>query len=102
MAKKNQSKRLTEQHKERKGIVGIFGPEAKLHDMTIGKISQSVVEQLKKEFPKLSFRHRISIMKKEINETLKKIDPELGQTLFVEHSSIIPDGGISFPIHSLS
>lgn len=41
-------------------------------------------------------------MKKEINETLKKIDPELGQTLFVEHSSIIPDGGISFPIHSLS
>ena len=32
--------------------------------------------------------------RKEINETLKKIDPELGQTLFVSNSSIKPDGGI--------
>ena len=32
--------------------------------------------------------------KEEINEALKKIDPELGQTLFVPNSSIIPDGGI--------
>lgn len=31
MAKKNQSKRLTTQHKESKGVVGIFGEEAKLH-----------------------------------------------------------------------
>lgn len=32
--------------------------------------------------------------KKEINEKLQEIDPYLGQTLFVENASIIPDGGI--------
>ena len=32
--------------------------------------------------------------KEEINEALKKVDPELGQTLFVSDSSIRPDGGI--------
>ena len=42
----------------------------------------------------MSFRYRKSIDKKEINEALKKIDPSLGQTLFVENASIIPDGGI--------
>lgn len=94
MAKKNQSKRLTAQHKESKGVVGIFGEEAKLHNMTVGKISHFVYEQLEKDFPQLSFRYRTSIKKEEINETLKKIDHELGQTLFVENSSIIPDGGI--------
>lgn len=94
MAKKNQSKRLTEQHKESKGVVGIFGEEAKLHDMTVGKISHFVIKQLEKDFPRLSFRYRTSIKKEEINEALRKIDPELGQTLFVENSSIIPDGGI--------
>ncbi len=94
MAKKNQSKRLTEQHKESKGVVGIFGEEAKLHDMTIGKISHQVILQLKQDYPQLSFRYRTSIKKEEINEALKEIDPELGQTLFVENSSIIPDGGL--------
>lgn len=34
MAKKNQSYRLTDQHRESHGVVGIFGSEAKLHDMT--------------------------------------------------------------------
>ena len=29
MAKKNQSKRLTSQHKESQGVVGIFGENAK-------------------------------------------------------------------------
>lgn len=94
MAKKNQSKRLTEQHKESKGVVGIFGEEAKLHDMTVGEISHLVIKQLEEEFPKLSFRYRTSIKKEEINKALRKLDPELGQTLFVENSSIIPDGGI--------
>ena len=94
MAKKNQSKRLTNQHKKSQGVVGIFGDEAKYHDMTVGKISHLVINQLKKEFPKLSFRYRTSIKKEEINEALKKIDSELGQTLFVLNSSIIPDGGI--------
>jgi type II restriction enzyme len=94
MAKKNQSKRLTNQHKESQGVIGIFGDEAKSHDTTVGKISHFVIEQLEKEFPQLSFRHRATIKKEEINEALKKIDPELGQTLFVSNSSIIPDGGI--------
>jgi type II restriction enzyme len=94
MSKKNQSKRLTNQNKESKGVVGIFGNEAKSHDITVGEISHLVVEQLKKEFPQLSFQYKTSIKKEEINEALKKIDPELGQTLFVSNSSIIPDGGI--------
>ncbi|HOE38574.1 MAG TPA: EcoRI family type II restriction endonuclease [Bacteroidales bacterium] len=94
MAKKNQSNRLTNQHKESKGVVGIFGEEAKLHDITIGEISNFVIKQLEMEFPTLSFRHRTSIKKEEINEALKKVDPELGQTLFVSNSNIMPDGGI--------
>ncbi len=94
MAKKNQSTRLTKQHKGTKGVVGIFGKEAKLHDVTVGKISHLVIEKLQEEFPMLSFRYRTSINKSEINDALKLIDTELGQTLFVPNASIIPDGGI--------
>lgn len=94
MAKKNQSNRLTTQHKESKGVVGIFGEKAKLHDIAIGEISHQVFEQLQKDFPKLTFRYRTNITKQEINEALQKIDAELGQTLFVSNSSIIPDGGV--------
>ncbi len=32
MAKKNQSTRLTTQHKQSQGVVDIFGENAKLHD----------------------------------------------------------------------
>lgn len=94
MAKKNQSKRLTRQHKKDQGVVGIFGDEAKSHDIAVGKISQLVIEKLKVEYPQLSFRYKKGITKKEINEALKKVDPKLGQTLFVSNSSIKPDGGI--------
>lgn len=94
MAKKNQSSRLTEQHKESHGVVGIFGDEAKLHDLAVGEISHLVIKQLEKEYPQLTFRYRNSIEKKEINEALKKVDSSLGQTLFVENASIIPDGGL--------
>jgi type II restriction enzyme len=94
MAKKNQTKRLTNQHKESKGVIGIFGGEAKLHDITVGEISHFVIEQLEKEFPQLSFQYKKNIKKEEINEALRKVDPELGQTLFVSNSNIIPDGGI--------
>lgn len=94
MAKKNQSKRLTSQHKQSQGVVGIFGDEAKLHDITVGKISNLIIEQLEKEYPKLSFRYRKTIKKEEINEALQKVDKDLGQTLFVSNSSIKPDGGI--------
>lgn len=94
MSKKNQSKRLTNQHKKSQGVVGIFGDEAKSHDTTVGKISHFVIEQLENEFPQLSFRYKKSIRKEEINEALQKVDTELGQTLFVSNSSIKPDGGI--------
>lgn len=94
MSKKNQSTRLTSQHKISQGVISIFGKGAKLHDMAVSEISQLVIEQLKKEFSQLSFRYRTAIKKEEINETLQKLDPELGQTLFVSNSSIIPDGGI--------
>lgn len=89
-----QTDRLTNQHKESKGVVGIFGKEAKLHDAKVADIAILVMERLQKDYPKLSFRHRISLTKEEINNALKKVDSELGQTLFVSNSSIIPDGGI--------
>ncbi len=94
MSKKNQSNRLTTQQKESKGVVGIFGEEAKIHDITVGEVSHLAVKKLQEEFPLLEFRYRTSIKKEEINEALKKIDADLGQTLFVPNSSIIPDGGI--------
>lgn len=94
MSKKNQSNRLTTQQKESKGVVGIFGDEAKTHDMTVGEVSRLALKKLQEDFPKLKFRSRTSIKKEEINEALKKIDPELGKTLYVPNSSIIPDGGI--------
>lgn len=94
MGKKNQSKRLTTQHKESQGVIGIFGKEAQLHDIEVSDISHLAIDVLKKEFPQLSFRYRQSISKKEINQSLHKIDEELGQTLFVSDSKIKPDGGI--------
>lgn len=94
MAKKNQSNRLTNQHKDSQGVVGIFGEDARSHDFTVGEISKLVMRELQNEYKKLSFRHRDSIRKSEINEALKKVDIELGQTLFVANSSIKPDGGI--------
>ena len=94
MAKKNQSTRLTSQHKKSQGVVGIFGDKAKLHDVTVAKISHPVIKQLEKEFPQLTFQYKASIKKEEINAALQKIDNELGQTLFVPNSSIKPDGVI--------
>lgn len=94
MAHRNQIERLTHQHKESNGVIGIFGEDAKLHDWAVGKLAHQVMQHLAIEFPQLSFRHRIGIKKEEINKALNKIDPELGQTLFVPNASIIPDGGI--------
>ncbi|MDM1546216.1 restriction endonuclease [Ignatzschineria indica] len=94
MAKKNQSFRLTKQHKKSQGVVGIFGELAKRHDITVGEISLLVEEELTKEYPQLKFRSRFTISKEEINTALQRLDPELGQTLFVTNSSIKPDGGV--------
>ena len=94
MSKKNQSSRLTNQHKSSQGVIGIFGDEAKIHDKTVGEIARLVQKQLETDYPKLLFRYRTTVTKEEINQSLKELDPELGQTLFVENSSIKPDGGI--------
>lgn len=94
MAKKNQSTRLTTQHRKSQGVVGIFGAEAKAHDKRTSVISHFVLTALQEKYPQLTFRYRQSVEKKEINKAMKKIDHYLGQTLFVENASIIPDGGI--------
>ncbi|GAB0002409.1 hypothetical protein VN1220_13070 [Helicobacter pylori] len=94
MAKKNQSQRLSKQHKESLGVTNIFTDEAKLHDMGASSISKLVMQKLEDEFKGLSFRHRASITKREINSVLQGLDSELGRTLFVQSSKIKPDGGI--------
>ncbi|MCS6821967.1 MAG: hypothetical protein NZ551_08855 [Microscillaceae bacterium] len=94
---KESNKSINKINKPTQKIAGsskLFGDKAKLHDLTVREISKLVVAQLEEEYPQLTFRYRTSIRKEEINEALKKIDPELGQTLFVPNSSIIPDGGI--------
>ena len=77
MSKKNQSHRLTKQHKKSHGEIGIFGTEAKEHDSLVCKVSKRIIASLQIEFPQLEFRYRPSISKKEINEALQKIDKEL-------------------------
>ena len=61
MAKKDQSKRLTNQHKESRGVVGIFGDRAKLHDMTVGNISKLVIKKLEEKYPQLLFQYKRTI-----------------------------------------
>ncbi|WP_187931234.1 EcoRI family type II restriction endonuclease [Helicobacter pylori] len=94
MAKKNQSQRLSKQHKESQGVTNIFTDEARLHDMGMSSISKLVMQKLENEFKNLSFRHRASITKEEINSVLQGLDDELGKTLFIQSSKIKPDGGI--------
>ena len=91
---KKQSNRLTMQHKKTHGVVGIFGEEAQQNDTDVFNNSHVVKNRLEKEFPMLSFRYRKDIAKKEINEALRKVDKDLGQTLYVSNARIIPDGGI--------
>ncbi|TMR54498.1 EcoRI family type II restriction endonuclease [Streptococcus pseudopneumoniae] len=94
MAKKNQSNRLTNQHKDSRGVVGILGEDAKSHDIAVGTISHLVKSKLEELYPMLEFRFRKSVSKKEINHYLSKLDKDLGKTLFTQNASIIPDGGI--------
>lgn len=92
--KKNQTERLTIQHKESQGVIGIFGQQAQEHDAEVYSNSICVMKILEKEFPMFEFRYRRDLLKKEINDALKKVDTQLGQTLFVENANIKPDGGI--------
>lgn len=92
--KKGQSDRLTRQQKEGQGPITIFHKDAQIHDKEVGSTSLLVMRQLKFEFPMLRFRYRKDLSKKEINEALQKVDPYLGQTLFLESARIRPDGGL--------
>ena len=94
MAKRPQTERLTSQHIQNEGVVGIFGDLARKHDLSVGEISAIVMEKMEAEFPNLAFRRRTSITKREINEKLKSIDRFLGQELYVPQAKIKPDGGI--------
>ena len=94
MSKKNQSNRLTSQHKKSHGQIGIFGEEAKTHDSLVCTVSKNVMKDLRNKYPKLYFRYRSLISKDEINKALKKVNEQLGQTLFVSNANIKPDGGL--------
>lgn len=94
MKGKQQSDRLTAQQKAADGVIGIFDEEAQEHDRNVSDNSKIVAHKLQEDFPTLTFRYRKSISKKEINEALHEIDNDLGQTLFLQNASIIPDGGI--------
>ena len=94
MAIRGQIERLTKQHKLSEGVLGIFNSVSKEHDINVGTVAKATMQYLTEKYPYLKFRHRNSISKKEINDSLKELDDELGQTLFVDNSSIRPDGGI--------
>lgn len=51
MSINNQSERLTSQHKLSQGVVGIFGVEAKLHDLSVAQRSMLVTAELQKLYP---------------------------------------------------
>lgn len=76
MASKNQTNRLTKQQKKTKGVLGIFGKEAKNHDLAVGEIAQITLEKLKEKYPKLIFRYCDSISKAEINKALSEVDAD--------------------------
>lgn len=90
----NQTDRLSLQHRNSHGVVGIFTQEAKLHDKAIHNIAKAALDELQKRHPKLKFQHRESVSKTEINQALHSLDKELGQGQFVDKASIKPDGGL--------
>lgn len=89
-----QSDRLSLQQLAAKGEVGIFDKEAKKHDRKVSDNSLVAKKMLDAEFPYLTFRYRKDLTKQEINESLHKIDKDLGVTTFLEKAKIIPDGGL--------
>lgn len=94
MSRKNQSDRLTAQQKASEGVLSIFGEDAKIHDSKVGEIAKLTLESLRQKYPNLTFRIRAFITKKEINDSLNKLDSELGTTLILPNANIRPDGGI--------
>jgi len=91
---KGQADRLIKQHELSGGQKGIFGKSAQEHDVSIRQVSSLVFSDIVEAYPKLEFRIRNTISKKEINNYLKNIDKRLGDTLYIKKSSIKPDGRI--------
>ncbi|CRF49279.1 Type II restriction enzyme EcoRI [Helicobacter heilmannii] len=94
MKGKQQSNRLTTQQKASEGVLGIFDEGAQNHDKRVADNSRQAMQKLEAEYPMLIFRYRKELSKKEINESLQKINQKLGRTLFVRSAKIIPDGGL--------
>lgn len=92
--KKKQTDRLRREKVRGQGPKEIFSESAQKHDTSVNDFSKAVFETLKKDFPKLEFRFRDTLQKKEINEKLNSVDARLGVTIFVEKAEIRPDGGI--------
>jgi type II restriction enzyme len=91
---KGQASRLGKQHELAGGPIGIFGVEAQKHDLTIREVSELVFKALQETHKDLHFRYRTTLSKKEINEKLSCVRNDLGEVLFVQNSSIKPDGGL--------
>lgn len=91
---KGQAQRLEIQQSLAGGPIGIFGNEAKKHDLSLRRVSQLITTGLEERFTSLTFRRRVEISKKEINSVLNSVDDSLGRVLFVQNSGIRPDGGI--------
>lgn len=91
---KGQVKRLIEQQEKLGGVEGIFSEKAKKHDISINIVAKQLLNDLKEKYAYLEFRQRLFISKREINKKLESVDKRLGKTLFVEKSSIRPDGGV--------
>lgn len=91
---KGQSNRLSQQHLTSGGVLGIFGLDAKKHDLKTQEASEIILSYLKDKYKNLEFRHRKTITKSEIHNKLNFIDNRLGNNLFVKSASIKPDGGI--------
>jgi type II restriction enzyme len=91
---KGQVSRLSQQHTLSGGVSGIFGVDARAHDLSTEEATGLVKQKLEKEFPQLNFRIRTTLKKSEIHSVLSELDPTLGQQLFVDTANIQPDGGI--------
>ena len=91
---KGQVDRLVKQHEKAGGVEGIFGKLAKDHDISSFDVTKLIFEQLSNKYTNLDFQIINSLSKQDINKKLNSINSEFGTTLFVDNSSIRPDGGI--------
>ena len=89
---KGQALRLGMQQELGGGPLAIFGEAAQKHDLSVREVTAGVLVALAEMYPNLEFRQRNSLSK---HEKLNAIDERLGRTIFVDSSSIRPDGAIT-------